>query len=207
MCVSIPTAQKDHFIHLKCLSFVPLTGRILHMFIESGFKAHFWQIAHFYFAAHQTLCITGFYFDRQSIIVSLLNSLLREHHNAYLPQEPWTAFATKNNKICLLFQGYVELLIHPLKPDLKKIKVNSKQCHILFLNSVKCKTVCWTFCFRTITDCTPRGGWKEGEFGCFTYKRSCWFWKYHSSKHMIELRMNRELNLSFFLTSLHEFIA
>ncbi len=40
--------------------------------------------------------------------------------------------------LTFLPQGYVELLIHPLKPDLKKIKVNSKQCHILCLSFVGC---------------------------------------------------------------------
>lgn len=35
--------------------------------------------------------------------------------------------------IYLLLQGYVELLIHPLKPDLKRLKINSKQCHIFFM--------------------------------------------------------------------------
>lgn len=31
-----------------------------------------------------------------------------------------------------IFQGYVELVIHPLRQDLKRVKINSKQCRILF---------------------------------------------------------------------------
>lgn len=32
-----------------------------------------------------------------------------------------------------IFQGYVELVIHPLRQDLKRVKINSKQCRILFV--------------------------------------------------------------------------
>lgn len=38
------------------------------------------------------------------------------------------------------FQGYVELLVHPLQPDLRRIKINSKQCHILYLLFKTCPT-------------------------------------------------------------------